>query len=297
VSAGRSCRAGQEHAEQPAVGDGPAAGDGQPLAARPAAQGSRHPIPDQPGAKAGELVARVPAGQHVKHGLKHRAGEPGERRRAPDGLLQLGDVPVVHRRHRDDLLGEHVEGVARDAQLLDLAVPHSLRHHGRLDQVTLVLREDHAAGDVADMVAGPAGALQSAGHRRRRLDLDDEVHRAHVDAKLKTGGGHHGGEPAGLQCLLDLAPLLPGDRAVVRAGNLGRGARRRSCLGHQLSWRARRGASAVGWLLRQRRCPVRGEFVQPAAEPFGQAAGVREDDRRLVRLDQVEHPFLDVRPD
>ena len=216
--------AGQEYAEQPPVGDGPAAGDGQPLAARPAAQGARHAIPDQPGAQAGELVARVPAGQHVQHGLEHRAGEPGERRRAADGLLQLGDIPVVHRRHRDDLLGEHVEGVARDAQFLDLAVAHSLGHHGRLDQVALVLREDHGPGDVADVVTGPAGALQPAGHRRRRLDLDDEVHGAHVDAKLKAGGGHHGGQPPGLQRLLDLAPFLPGDRAVVGAGDLGRGA-------------------------------------------------------------------------
>jgi hypothetical protein len=120
-----------------------------------------------PGPQAGELVARVTAGQHIEHGFQHRTGKSGKRGRPADCALQRRHVPVVHRRHRDDLLGEHVERVARDAELLDLAVAHSLGDHRRLDQVALVLREDHAPGDVADMVACPAGALQPAGDRRR----------------------------------------------------------------------------------------------------------------------------------
>ena len=66
-------RAGQEHAEQAAVGDGAAAGDGQPLRAGPAVQGAGGAVPDQPGAQLGELLARVAAGQHVEHRLEHAA--------------------------------------------------------------------------------------------------------------------------------------------------------------------------------------------------------------------------------
>ena len=40
-----------------------------------------------------------------------------------------------------------------------------------------------------------------------------------------------------------------------------------------------------------------GQFVQPRGEAFGQAPGVGEHDRGAVLLDQVEHAFLDVRPD
>ena len=38
----------------------------------------------------------------------------------------------------------------------------------------------------ADLVAGPADPLEAAGDRRRALDLDDEVDRAHVDAELEA---------------------------------------------------------------------------------------------------------------
>ena len=47
------------------------------------------------------------------------------------------------------------------------------------------------------------------------LDLDDEVDRAHVDAELEAGRGDEGGEPPGLEVLLDREALLAGDAAVV----------------------------------------------------------------------------------
>ena len=43
--------------------------------------------------------------------------------------------------------------------------------------------------------------------------------------------------------------------------------------------------------------PLVGQLVEPAGEPLGQPAGVGEDDRAAVGLDQVEHPLLDGRPD
>ena len=39
------------------------------------------------------------------------------------------------------------------------------------------------------------------------------------------------------------------------------------------------------------------DLVEPRAQPLGEASGVGEDDRRAVRLDEVEDALLDVRPD
>ena len=82
-----------------------------------------------------------------------------------------------------------------------------------------MLGEEHAAGHLADLVAGAADPLQGAGHARRRLDLDDQVDRAHVDAELEAAGGDHAGQPAALEVVLDQRALLLGDRAVVGLGD------------------------------------------------------------------------------
>lgn len=68
-------------------------------------------------------------------------------------------------------------------------------------------------------MTGAADALQAGGHGRGRLDLDDEVHRAHVDAEFEAGRGHHGGEAARFEVLLDQGALFLGDRAVMGAGD------------------------------------------------------------------------------
>ena len=70
---------GQEHAVEAAVGDGAAAGDGQPLGPRAAPHDALHPVPDDPGPQLGELVGRVAAGQQVEGG---RAGRRRTGRRS-----------------------------------------------------------------------------------------------------------------------------------------------------------------------------------------------------------------------
>ena len=66
-------------------------------------------------------------------------------------------------------------------------------------------------------VSGAADALQPACHRRRRLDLDHEIDRAHVDAELERRGRDQRAQVAGLQQILDLGALRPGQRPVMRA--------------------------------------------------------------------------------
>ena len=123
---------------------------------------------------------------------------------------------------RDDLLGEHVERVARHDGRLDRAFAHAPRDDRALEQVAAELREDPPAADLADAVPGAADPLQAARDRLRRLDLQDEVDGAHVDPELQRGGRDEAGQLAGLQQLLDLRALLARERAVVGARDLDR---------------------------------------------------------------------------
>ena len=130
------------------------------------------------------------------------------------------------------------------------------------EKVAAVLREDHALARCTDLVTGTTDALQPPGDRCRALDLDDEVDRAHVDAELEAARGDQRGESTGLELLLDLEALFPGDAPVV-------------------------GADQV----------LAGELVEALREPLAEAAAVREDDRALVAADQFEDPRVDRRPD
>ena len=177
-------------------------------------------------------------------------GQLGERRRAggsspPPRQRQLtvgGDVG-------DDLLGEDVERVAQVVGVLDLAVDHAPGDDRGLEQVAAVLRVDRAPARLADLVAGPADALQATAHGTRRLDLDDEVDGAHVDAELEAAGGDDGPQVAALELVLDDDPLLARQRPVVRLDEVdgvarpGRGRGRCLCSSaSSLSLAARRSA-------------------------------------------------------
>ncbi|MDQ1035796.1 hypothetical protein QFZ75_002212 [Streptomyces sp. V3I8] len=218
------------------------------------------------------------------------SGSAAKRRRPADRGEQVVELPGVHCRHGDDLLGQYVQRVRRHPEGLDGAGAHPLGDDGGLDEVAPVLREDHARGDRPDLVARAAHALEAGRHRRRRLDLDDEVHRAHVDAQFEAGGGDHGGQTARLEVLLDEGALLLGDRSVVGAGDDRGGTLGRARAAHQLG---------RGMVLRQglARRPLVRDLVQPVAEALREAAGVGEDDRRAVGLDEVDDPLLDMRPD
>ena len=251
-----------EDAEEAAVGDRARVRDREPPRALASLDDAGGPVPDDPRPQLGELVRRVAAGEHVEHVLELRPREVGERVGAADELVQVVDRDLVLGADRDDLLREHVERVAGDLRLLDQALPHRLRDDGRLEQVGAELGEDAALRDVAEVVAGPADALQPARDRLRALDLDHEVDRAHVDAELERRGGDEARDLAGLQQLLDLDPLLARERAVV-------GARDR----------------------------LVGELVEPQREPLGEPPVVDEDDRRAVLAHEVEQRRVDRRPD
>ena len=142
----RRARAGaeQEDAVQPAIGNRPAVGDRHALGAFARGDRAGDAVPGDARPQLGELVGRIAPRQHVEHAVEHRAAELGERRGAPDRREELVDVPVVHRRHRDDLLRDDVERVARIAGGLDRAVVHRPGDRGAGDEVAAELREDDA---------------------------------------------------------------------------------------------------------------------------------------------------------
>src|SRR6059058_4862067 len=65
----------------------------------------------------------------------------------------------------------------RGMTVSSLALEHALHDDRALEQVGAELREDASLRDCAELVSGAADALQPAGDRLRRLDLDDEVDR------------------------------------------------------------------------------------------------------------------------
>ena len=175
----------QVNAVEAAVGNRARVRDGE--LKRPAARADRvlDAVPDDAWAQLRELLGGVAAVEHVEHAVEQLARELRERVGEPDRLVQRGHLQLVARRHhRDHLLGQHVERVARDDRGLDVALAHALRDDRAFEQVGAELGEDAPARHLADAVPGAADALQPRGHRFRRFDLDHEVDRAHVDAEL-----------------------------------------------------------------------------------------------------------------
>ena len=103
-----------------------------------------------------------------------------------------------------------------------VAVDHPPHDDRRLEQVAAVLRVERALARLADGVAGAADPLQPATHRTRRLDLDDEVDGAHVDAELEAARRDDAAQHAALQLVLDDDALLARQRAVVRLDEIDR---------------------------------------------------------------------------
>ena len=157
----------EEDAEQPAVGNGAAARYCESLRAGASGESAGDPVPDDAWPQLGELVARITTGQHVEDGMQGALGHRRERRRTPDQRGDVVDGPWLHRHHRDDLLRQHVERVARESKRLDAAFLHALGDHGSGHEVAAMLGEHDAFADSADLVTGAADPLQSARDARR----------------------------------------------------------------------------------------------------------------------------------
>ncbi len=111
-------------------------------------------------------------------------------------------------------------------------------------------------------MTGAAHPLDAGRDAGRRLHLQHEIDRTHVDAELEGRRRHQAAYSAGLQAVFDEQPLLARDRAVMREDQL---------------------------LARQ--------LVDPRGYAFRQAARVDEHDRRPVLADQFQETRVNGRPD
>ena len=120
--------AGEEDAEQAAVRDGAAGGDGEPLGARPAGDRAARPGP-RPRAGAARRRRRTDSGPASMSSTAVNADSGSEAKGAArrTSASRSSTCQVSMRGHGDELLGQHVQGVGRDAQRLDGAARASAR--------------------------------------------------------------------------------------------------------------------------------------------------------------------------
>src|SRR5207247_5245357 len=111
-----------------------------------------------------------------------------EAMRPPDELERLVDVPALLERHRDQRLGEDVEGVARDVDPVDPGVVRGLRQGRALHEIPGLERDHSPDRGVAVCVARASDPLQALRDGLRRADLHDEVDVPDVDSEFEGGG-------------------------------------------------------------------------------------------------------------
>ena len=122
-----------------------------------------------------------------------------------------------------------------------------------LQHLEAVGRHQHRLRRLVEPVIGAADPLQDARCALRRADIDHEIDIAPIDAEIERGRAHHRAQSAGHHGVLDLAPLRHVERAVMQ----------------------RDGEIVVV------------DAPQFLEQEFGLAAGIDEDKRGLVALDQV----------
>ena len=242
---------GHEDVVEPVVRDRPAGGERQEPAAPARVQSVVHPVPQDARRRALDLGRqRLGEGADDRHELL--APEIAVGRRVLEPRVQGVDRQRLGGDGGDDLLGQDVErrfGRHDPVELTFLDRSHDGR---RLQQLLASGHDDPALGRAAQQVPGAAHALQGRRDVARRLELDDQVDRADVDAELERGGGDQRAQLALLEAVLGLQPRAARERAVVR------------------------GHPAVG-----------DAIVEVAREPLGRAPALREDERGAVRLDQL----------
>ena len=201
-------------------------------------------------------------GQHLQRFRVGLARQFAERRGAGEDAVELVFVGRFSRHFRDDLLGEHLNRRLRLADAVQIALADGADHRGALDQLVKRGGEERAVRRAAQRVPGASDALEEGADSTRRADLADQVDRADVDAQFQRGRGDDGAQIAGLEPLLHLVAALLGQAAVV-AGDVFL-------------------ADPLG---------------QAVRDALGQRAGVDEDQRRAVLLDQLAQTVVDAVPE
>ena len=206
----------EEDAEEAAVGDRARVRDGEPAGAVARADRRRRCGPRRCAAAA-RRTRRTGSGRRACRARSRAARARGpERIGARDERVQVVDARSPRRRRSRRSAARARRAGCAGSRVSSISPPRIARATtARLEQVGAELREDAPLRHRAELVPGAADALQAARDRLRRLDLDHEVDRAHVDAELEARRRDEARDAARLQILLDEHALLARERAVV----------------------------------------------------------------------------------
>jgi len=233
------------------------------------------------------------ARQHRQHGFPCARGQVCVRICLPDEPVERIGIPRLHGDGREHLLGQHVQRVARGGRLLDIPRAHPGRDGCRLHEVLAMRRVDAPATRLPDHVARPPDALEPLAHALGRLELDDEVHHADVDAQFQRPRADQRGKPPCLEVFFHLAPRLARHAAVVRADGPLRADGKHAAVARDAARRQRLGAARRDFLRTFRR----NLRVEPVRGPLRQPAIVGEDERGAVAHHVAQHLRDNGRPD
>ena len=242
------------------VGDGAARGEGGDARSPAGSKAAVYAVAvEVDGAAAARRLEA--AGQHLEHGLVRLARELGVGERPTYECVELLLVPLLGRAGGDDLLGQDVDGCGRDTDPIESAASDG-PHEGRaLEELVSRRRKEAAPGTKPERVSRASHPLQEGGDAPRGADLADEIDEPDVDSELERRGGDQGAKLSVPQEPLHALPPLAREAPVV---------------GHHLV-----GAETL---------------PQPVGEALGQAARVREDERRSVFPDELGDPVEQVVP-
>ena len=206
---------------------------------------------------------RIAAGGDIfEDAAPHGVGEAGVRRGGADFGEQFGLDERAGAGDGEDVLGEDVERAGAEDLGVELARVDRVQRGLRLEIFEAVAGDDHALRGLVEAVVGAADALEQARRPLGRAHLADEVDIAPVDAEVEAGGGDERAQAAVAHRAFDLAPRFEREAAVVDAD-------------------------------RQDLVVDRPQVLE---DQFGEAAGVAEDERGLVLLDQLHHLFRGIAP-
>ena len=240
------------------VGDRAAAGDGGQSGALAGPQSSMNTVAMQIGS-ALTAPRGVTFGQHADDSVEVIASQvsigPGPGHRAVEFVL----AEVLASEHRDYLLGQHIQRLLGQLQLVKIAAPHRVDQGDTFDQIVAAGREQPPLGQAAGKVPRAADPLQKTGNGAGTAQLTDQIDLADVDAQFQRSGGNQRLQLAALQPVLGGEPLFFREAAMVRGDVL-----------------------------------VAQSLAQAARQPFGQPTGIDEDQRGPVSLDQGRHAVVDV---
>ena len=124
-------------------------------------------------------------GEHPDDFIEFRALEGAIGIGAANELEQLLLIPLARGDFRDDLLGEHIEGLLGNPQAVELAATHGIQQCGAFDEIVARQREEPSFRRAAHGVPGAAHPLQKGCDRAWRADLTHEIDVADVDAQLQ----------------------------------------------------------------------------------------------------------------